>query len=676
MLFRNRRNLFPILIACFCLVFAMPRSARFSRDYQKGAPWRHETLVAGFDFPILRSKENFGTDGRSDLAIIPYFRYSDNVAADNVRAGVSLPLEKKVLSRVGQTLQEIYSAGILPADNLLSDDLLIYDNKLAYVQKGKRVEKVAQSNLYTLEQAWDKLYRDCASDIGPDADSLLMACNAGSLIESNLIFDHDITLQLSENISRGLSATDGYVSAGTVIVKENEIVTERIAQTIESYKKEYNDAMGYMGSDFLVWIGNILVSISIVLILSLLLYFTNTGIFNAFGSLCYVIVVFLLASVSGILLSSSGTELIFAAPFTLAALYLQAFFPNRLIIPVYIVSLIPLLLFSEFGTVMFVMFVLAGIVAIFLFHWFGRGWKQFVTALSTFVVLALVYLGFYFTGLCSQPIPRVMLYLFVGSMLTVAGYPLIYLFEKVFNLVSNSRLEELCDNSNTLLRMLEQKAPGTFQHSLQVMNMGAAVARAIDASESLVRVGALYHDIGKIQNPLCFIENESMVAHPGDERYHEGLTPLQSAQDIIRHVSDGVELARRHHLPSVVESLILTHHGTSRVSFFYDKHVKEHGDETLEPEFRYKGPRPSTREQIILMLCDSCEAAARTLSDHSAATCRRFVDSIVDGKMAEGQFNDADITLREIESIKEAIVNYIVQIYHQRIAYPKRKNKQ
>ena len=321
------------------------------------------------------------------------------------------------------------------------------------------------------------------------------------------------------------------------------------------------------------------------------------------------------------------------------------------------------------------MYFVAGMVAILAFRYFNRGWKQFITALITFAVLAVVYLAFRAADMVAGNIWHALRNLFIGSLATVAGYPLIYLFERMFNLVSNSRLIELCDVSNPLIRELEQKAPGTFQHSLQVMNMTDAAARAIGANADLVRAGALYHDIGKMTNPLCFIENESLVIRDGTTGYHAGMSPEQSARDIIRHVADGVEIAQKHHLPDAIVDFIRSHHGTTTTGFFYQQFLRAGGDPALAGEFRYPGVKPVSKEQIILMLCDSVEAASRTLKEFTPEAYSAFVERIVDGKMEEGQFDHADITISELGTVKETLKQYMAQIHHERIVYPRQKSK-
>jgi putative nucleotidyltransferase with HDIG domain len=264
--------------------------------------------------------------------------------------------------------------------------------------------------------------------------------------------------------------------------------------------------------------------------------------------------------------------------------------------------------------------------------------------------------------------------IFSGIVLLFA-YPLMYLIERFFGFTSNVTLVELSNVNRELLRKLSEEAPGTFQHSMQVSNLAAEVALKIGAKSQLVRTGALYHDIGKMQNPLCFVENESMLAREGQARYHDGLTPVQSAQDIIRHVSDGLELADKGRLPKIVKDFILTHHGTGCVSYFYTKYLNDGGDPSEQASFCYPGNKPVSREQVILMLCDSVEAASRTLVDYSPETFDRFVEGIVAGKVAEDQFSEAEISVKDLTLVKAALKSYLAQMYHERIAYPKR-NKQ
>ena len=336
--------------------------------------------------------------------------------------------------------------------------------------------------------------------------------------------------------------------------------------------------------------------------------------------------------------------------------------------------MLPLLIFTHYGVVLFVMFLFAGFVAIFAFRYFYKGWQQFITGLIIFLALAVTYFGFRFIDTISGNVALTLTSLFLGSILTVLGYQLVFLFENIFNLVSNSRLAELGDTSNKLLRELEAKAPGTFQHSLQVMSMADAAARSIGANVLLVRAGALYHDIGKMSNPQCFIENEALLPAEGTTTgYHANLDARQSARDIIAHVKDGMELADRYKLPQVIKDFIQTHHGTTRTGYFYNKYINDGGDPTDTADFYYPGVKPFTKEQVILMLCDSIEAASRTLKASTPEDYSNFVEKMVDAKMSAGQFDESSISIRELNMVKESLKSYLAQLYHERVVYPKMK---
>lgn len=299
---------------------------------------------------------------------------------------------------------------------------------------------------------------------------------------------------------------------------------------------------------------------------------------------------------------------------------------------------------------------------------FNKGWQQFVTALCVFVSLLIVYMGFrLIDGVKGFDDFTTIFFMFLGSFLIVAGYPLVYLFEKIFMLVSSSRLVDLSDTNSKPLLELAHKAPGTFQHCLQVMNMADAAAKAIDADVPLVRAGALYHDIGKTLNPQCFIENDSTGTN-----YHQGLSPQESARDIIKHVPDGLALADRYKLPGEIKQFIDTHHGTTCTAYFYNKYLNAGGDPDKAEDFYYKGTKPKTPEQVIVMLCDTLEAASRTLKDYTPKSISDLVEGVVKSKMSAGQFENADITLKDLNTIKGVLKDYIQQMHHARVVYPKR----
>lgn len=672
----NYRVLIPLVVLFLVLTLIFPRTAKFSYDYRKGSPWSHETLLAQFDFPILKTDEQIREEkSRSKSVVIPYYRYRQDIV-DNCRKaaeGIDMGGYSYLRPLIVASMDGIYSNGVVPDEGVKLDGHSDPSGAVLYIQKDKRAGKKPVSEVFKESEAKNRLLSDIAAKYPRiNADSVLRSAGIYDFIVPNLEYDPKTTELVRSESSNQVSTTQGFVSAGQLIVSEGEIVTAEIAQMLDSYKVEYENSMGYGGPRILFWLGNAFIAFALVLLFFLMIYFLNRRLFMDHRKFWYLIFIFIIASVLALIINKFAPRCLYMVPFTLTALYLEAFFKNKVIFPICCVSFLPLLVFAENGVVLFVMFLLASIVAVFTFRFFNQGWQQFIMSGIVFVSILVTYFGFRMIDMVNDDPYMAVLYMFIGSMLIVAGYPLIYLFERMFNLVSSSRLRELCDTNNKLLRELEHKAPGTFQHSLQVMNMCDAAARAIDANVLLVRAGALYHDIGKMKNPLCFIENESMS--PGGVHYHEHLSPKESARAIIKHVSDGLELAAENRLPDVVQDFILTHHGTSNTSYFYNKYLNEGGDPNDVSDFFYKGRKPQTKEQIILMICDTLEAASRTLKDNSAATFSVFVENIVASKMKIGQFDQADISIKDLNTVKETLKAYLSQIYHERVVYPQRKN--
>lgn len=672
----NYRVLIPLVVLFLVLTLIFPRTAKFSYDYRKGSPWSHETLLAQFDFPILKTDEQIREEkSRSKSVVIPYYRYRQDIV-DNCRKaaeGIDMGGYSYLRPLIVASMDGIYSNGVVPDEGVKLDGHSDPSGAVLYIQKDKRAGKKPVSEVFKESEAKNRLLSDIAAKYPRiNADSVLRSAGIYDFIVPNLEYDPKTTELVRSESSNQVSTTQGFVSAGQLIVSEGEIVTAEIAQMLDSYKVEYENSMGYGGPRILFWLGNAFIAFALVLLFFLMIYFLNRRLFMDHRKFWYLIFIFIIASVLALIINKFAPRCLYMVPFTLTALYLEAFFKNKVIFPICCVSFLPLLVFAENGVVLFVMFLLASIVAVFTFRFFNQGWQQFIMSGIVFVSILVTYFGFRMIDMVNDDPYMAVLYMFIGSMLIVAGYPLIYLFERMFNLVSSSRLRELCDTNNKLLRELEHKAPGTFQHSLQVMNMCDAAARAIDANVLLVRAGALYHDIGKMKNPLCFIENESMS--PKGVHYHEHLSPKESARAIIKHVSDGLELAAENRLPDVIQNFILTHHGTSNTSYFYNKYLNEGGDPNDVSDFFYKGRKPQTKEQIILMICDTLEAASRTLKDNSAATFSVFVENIVASKMKIGQFDQADISIKDLNTVKETLKAYLSQIYHERVVYPQRKN--
>ncbi len=669
---RSLKAYLPLIALFLVMVFVMPRSPKFNYDYKKGSPWMYETLIAQFDFPILKTDEQIQAEQeKNGSVVIPYFRLDAKVAnhTSNLISSMDLGEWSEVKPVLADAMATLYAKGVLSSAKDLDVD---NEEGLIFVQKDRRASKVPVSEVFLQDDA-EAYIRDMIVAAYPECnvDSLLAAVEIKSLISPNLIYDSQTTELVHDESVRYVSSTQGVVKVGQVIVSEGEIITAEIEQLLKSYELEYDKSIGYVGSRGLMWVGNVILAFSLVLVLFLALCYCNFRVFDEYNKYLYLLMIFAFAAIASSLVAREDPSMYYLMPFTLISLYLLAFFTKRIVFSVYFISLLPMLIFAPNGVELFVIYLVAGSVGMLVFGFFNRGWLQFVTALIVFAVMAVVWGAFRLVdGVKGIADYHTVLDMALAAFLSVAGYPLIYLFERIFGLVSNSKLADLSDTNNKLLRMLADKAPGTFQHSLQVMNLSDAAARSIDANVLLVRAGALYHDIGKIANPQCFTENQTAGV-----RYHEELTPKESAQEIIRHISDGLALAEKHGLPHVIQEFISSHHGTSSTGYFYTKYLNDGGDPNDVAAFFYDGFKPVTKEQVILMICDSVEAASRSLKHYSAESISALVDSIVDGKMSQGQFSEADISIREINSIKEVIKSYIQQMYHSRVSYPKRKQK-
>lgn len=664
---------FAVLVAV--LTLCMPRVGEFEYHYGKGTKWNYETLVAPFDFPILKTEQQLDAErGRLGNTFVPYYNFSETVAGElcgSVRS--SLRGNELLAASLCAALDSLYERGVLPDtfDAVTADENLPAPG-IVFVQRNKRAVKTPVSELYTLSQVKTLLPQMLQRVYhGAQVDSILAKSAALDQLKPNLTFDKQTTDQVRAESAEFISPTSGMFRAGDVIISSGEIVTSDIAQILDSYKAEFRSNVGYNGPSYLLWGGNFLLALLLPSLLVCLLWFSRPGLLGRINEYLFILTVFLISCIATFVFSRfPAGNMIYMMPYPVFALYYMAFYRKRLVLPVYTMCLLPILLFCQGGVHIFFMFLLSGFVAVCAFQRFNRGWQQFVTASMVFLAMLAAYTMFRLVGGSIRLFNIYdVLYMFLGSFFCVLAYPLVYLFEIIFSLVSASRLLELADTGNPLLRTLAEKAPGTFQHSLAVMNMCESAARSIDADVPLVRAASMYHDIGKIMNPQCFVENNN-----GGPDYHENLGCRESAIDIIHHVQDGLALAEKHNIPQVVRDFIACHHGTTTTGYFYTKYLNEGGDPSAVADFTYPGPLPVSKEQVILMLCDALEAASRTLKDFSAESVGSFVEKICSDKSRAGQFDSAGISMRELDTVKQTLKSYIVQVHHGRIAYPKRKN--
>ena len=544
---RGYKVYLPLALLFALLVFVMPRSPKFNYDYKKGSLWMYEDLVSQFDFPLLKTEEQYKSElQKAGSTVVPVYRKDPGVleAAYVQLSAYDMGEYNLIKPAVNASLGRIYSKGVLPK-NASADP-----SGIMYIQKDVRASKVPFSEVYTVESAADALRQSIPSEMPEAVADSLFTTLASLLVSPDLVFDQQLTDLIHEKNVALVSPTMGVIKAGQTLVSQGELITEEVERMLDSYKAEYEENVGYAGPPALQWAGNSLIALFLVLVLFFAIYFCNYHIFEKYNKYLYVLLVFALSAVASFVVAQTEPRYFYMVPYTLIALYLLAFFTRRLVFTVYFISLLPMLIVAPEGIELFFIYLCGGVVVIYVFDYFNRGWLQFVSALITFAVMALVWMSFRLVdGVDAFTTFRPLGHLSLAAFLSVAGYPLIYLFEKMFMLVSSSKLVELSDTSRPLLRMLADKAPGTFQHCLQVMNLSDAVARSIDANIPLIRAAALYHDIGKIANPQCFTENET----PG-VRYHEGLSPKESAQEIIRHVSDGLALADKYGVPGVTSA--------------------------------------------------------------------------------------------------------------------------
>ena len=479
---RGYKVYLPLAVLFVLLVFLLPRNPKFNYDYRKGSPWMYETLISQFDFPVLKTEAQLQQEMiEAWSSIVPYFRL-DLDAVSNLDKRLSdkdFGSHPAVRGVLAEALSSVYSKGIVSETGLPADpNVLANETGQIYVQQDRMAVKVSVSEVYTVDQATAYIIDELKKAFPKvNVDSLWNAAGLSDLVRADLIYDQRTTDLVHEESVENISPTSGVIKAGQEIVANGEIVTAEIEQLLDSYKAEYNASIGYEAPSVYQWLSNILIAFSLVLMLFLAMFYCNYTIFSQYNKYLYLLLVFAIAAVASCVVAITDPSLFYMIPFTLIALYLLAFFKTRMVFAVYVISLLPMLVTAPEGMELFIMYLVAGGVGIFVFGFFNKGWLQFVTAFIVFVVMVIVWGAFRLAeGPNALTGYSTIVKMALGAFMSVAGYPLIFLFEKIFKLVSNSKLVELSDTSNKLLRELADKAPGTFQHSLQVMNLADAAA--------------------------------------------------------------------------------------------------------------------------------------------------------------------------------------------------------
>ena len=659
-----------ILVTVAAVVWFMPREARFNFKVEQEAPWRYPDLTATFDFPVYKSEATLEKERQEVLKDFkPYYQFNDDVSHRQVslfrqRFGTTLPLlssELKII--ITNRLTALYRRGIIDTLEPIGGDT----TKTIWVVTGETFAPLAASQVLTAKQAYEELTQDA---MVRRYEETLPTLDLNDFIVPNLIYDSIHSQTEREELLRSVAPSSKVVQRGQKIISRGDIVDEETYQVLQSYKQE-NELRHSSAESGLTLGGKALYVFILVLAFTVFLgmyrkdYFSNL---RSAGMLYALIIIFtLLAS----LLVGHSMLHVYIIPFALVPIFVRVFMDSRTAFMAHITVLLIVASMLQLPLEFIAVETVGGMAVIFSLRELSSRSQLFwtaaifvITAMATHFALYLIRRGNVTTFDISD-----YTYLIICGLIVFCGYPLLYLIEKTFGFVSDITLVELSNTNKDLLRRLSEEAPGTFNHCIQVGNLAAEVARKIDANAQLVRTGALYHDIGKMQNPIYYTENQSGGISP-----HEHLSYIESAQAIISHVTEGMRLADKHHLPRQIRDLIATHHGQGKAKYFYIKYKNEHPDEPVDDLlFTYPGPNPFTKEQAILMMADAVEAASRSLPDYTEQSIRSLVDRIIDSQVQEGYFRECPITFRDIQYAKTVLIEKLKTIYHTRISYPEEK---
>jgi len=685
-----------VVLTIILICIFLPKQPRFRYEYQKGKPWNHENLVSPYNFAILKTPEELARDKQYILKTVqPIYNLNDVVSKEQIDQFNTDLNEKWQSSQldsvegadinkyraVGTALLDyVYGRGVISLNNrfqVKGDDSLKNDPTAMEYNFVLVHDNIAQQkntvDCFTIETAnqyiRSALDRNTEINFKPWLAEILK-----SYITINFVFNESQTNKVEQTALSNISTTRGMVQKDELIAEQGKIVNNDSYQKLESLRKVFEDESRISGEQNLVTFGHfILISLAMTLLM-VFLYFFRIDIFNN-NRLLFIIFLVILVML-GVLSWAIKMKIpsLYYIPYCSVPIIFRLLFDTRIALNIHILMVLVAGLFvpNSFDFV-FLQFT-AGMVAIYSIKTLVKREQFLVSSVIILATYIMAYVGLVLTrnGSFSSIYWQDILPFTVSVGLTLLAYPLIYAFEKLFGIVSDLTLMELTNSNSRLLRELSLKAPGTFQHSLQVANLAEAAIYKIGGNPLLVRAGALYHDIGKMINPLYFIENQKTNDNP-----HEELTPEQSAQIIISHVLKGIEMARKHQMPEVVIDFIRTHHGTTKVDYFYNLAVKDNPDKVIDESiFKYPGPVPFSKETAVLMMADSVEAASRALKEPTEESINNLVDKIIEHKLMQRQFANANITMRDITEASKIFKAMLKSIYHVRIDYDLTKKKE
>jgi len=672
----SRNVKFLMMLASICvIVFTLPKQAKFSYDIEKGRIWNQKDLISPYNFAILKTQQEIENDQKTALAsITPIYQADADMPGHQLEgfkndfeikwhnAGIPDNKKAKYESAGYDLLKSIYDKGVLAPNPKYQQSAENY--KITILTFNLATDKNT-ADLYTKQTAL--AYCDQFLSADKDLDKAFLLDLINNRLQPNLIFDNKLTSRLEKEAVDNLSTTRGMVQKGDVIIAKGSVVSDEAYQKLQSYKKAFEDNARINGDRRLVLLGQfLLVGITITLLI-VFLYLFRKDIYadNRLVSLILLVITAMLFTLS--IAIKLQLPNLYYIPYCIVPIIIRILFDTRLALNIHLLVVLIAGFFVPNSFEFAYFEITAGMVSIYSIKNLIRREQFLISALIITFTYFVAFLGISFIREGSiRSIDWMDFVPFIVSvLLTLLAYPLIYIFEKMFAITSDITLIELTNTNAPLLREMAFTAPGTFQHSLQVANLAENAIYSIGGNALLVRAGALYHDIGKMENPLFFIENQTSGFNP-----HDKLPYQESAQIIIRHVSQGIEMGRKANLPEIVVNFIRTHHGDTRVDYFYQSFLKNFPEKFIdENTFRYPGPIPFSKEQGVLMLADSVEAASRALKEPDEQSISNLVDRIVKYKLDQNQLKDSDITLKDIETIKVIFKRMLMSIYHVRVDY-------
>jgi putative nucleotidyltransferase with HDIG domain len=658
-----------VCITVAIIVWFLPRNEGRMYRYDVGKPWMYGSVIAKFDFPIYKTDEAIKHEQDSLLKHFqPYYSLNPLIEKKQVERflhdyeqGIN-GLPKEYVGIVARQMQEIYQMGIINTNeynNIFKDST----SMIRFVS-GKNAKSLKVSSFYSTIAAYEHIF---ANEKLAAQRAILSRCNLNNYIEANIVYDKEKSDAEKNDLLSSIPLASGMVMSGQKIIDRGEIVNDYTCRVLNSFDKEMKRRSSTQDEIMTTFIGQILFVLILVMMFTSYLTLFRKDYFEKPRSITMLYTMITLFPILVSMMMKHNFFSVYIIPFAMAAIFVRVFMDSRTAFITHVTMILICAAAVKYQYEFIIVQLASGLVAIYSLRELSKRSQIFITAILVTISSCIVYLAlqlmqdnqvFYID-------PSMYTYFIINGIFLLLSYPMMYLIEKMFGFISNVTLFELSNTNKGLLRNLSEIAPGTFQHSITVGNLAAEIANRIHANSLLVRTGALYHDIGKMTNPVFFTENQAGV-NP-----HDQLSDLESAQIIISHVTEGLKLAEKFNLPGIIKDFISTHHGNGLTKFFYINYCNEHPDEKVDKEqFQYPGPNPFTREQAILMMADTVEAASRSLKEYTEESISALTNKLIDSQVAGGFFRECPITFRDIALAKSVLIERLKSIYHTRISYP------